>query len=77
LPKEPSSLADFRPEDFEGGLAMPDGASFLLHDSGAEDPERFLVMGCRRGLSTMARSHRWHVDGTFSIVPKVRIIIFI
>lgn len=41
------------------------GESFLLNDSGSDDPLRFLVFGTTKGLHYLASNGNWAIDGTF------------
>ena len=43
----------------------------LLHDSGSEDPEHFLIFGTTQLLDGLARAELWLADGTFKTVPSI------
>ena len=44
------------------------GDNFLLHDSGANDPDRFLIFGTERNLDMLADSSDWSTDGTLLLI---------
>ncbi len=47
------------------------GENFLLHDSGADDPDRFFIFGTDENLNILARNGNWFADGTFKIAPHL------
>ena len=51
----------FKPTDF--------GKTFLQHDSGHEDPNRFLVFSTPSLLTLLAAALTFFCDGTFKISP--------
>jgi hypothetical protein len=48
-----------------------DGSSFLLDDTGADDPERILVFGTEANLQYMRKRPEWFIDGTFDVAPLI------
>ena len=56
---------DFPPEhEF-----FDDGSRFLLHDSGPNDPQRFIILGSERALETIGNGLHFFSDGTFKGIP--------
>jgi hypothetical protein len=49
-----------------GDLNVP----FLLHDDGADNPDRMIIFGTTNSLGGMSRSAKLHADGTFKVAPK-------
>ncbi|XP_072177746.1 uncharacterized protein [Diadema setosum] len=47
------------------------GERFLLHDSGREDPHRFIIFATDRNLRLLDNSANWFADGTFQVVPSI------
>uniref|UniRef100_A0A914V3P4 MULE transposase domain-containing protein n=1 Tax=Plectus sambesii TaxID=2011161 RepID=A0A914V3P4_9BILA len=43
--------------------------NFLLHDSGASDPNRILIFGTTSSVASLSRSRKIHADGTFKVTP--------
>ena len=67
----PDNLASLAiPDDVQVRVG-PGGVNeqFLLHDSGADDPTRWLVWGTHRSLDFMAGAVDWYADGTFDLAP--------
>lgn len=65
----PTSLADLEiPEPFK---LTQKGEMFLLHDSGGQDSERFLVYATQENLNLLAECKHWLADGTFKCVPSI------
>lgn len=46
------------------------GEPFLLHDSGKNDPNRFLLFGAKETIKYLKRIKLLAMDGTFHIAPK-------
>lgn len=69
----PANLADIAIPDAVKYRKGPGGEDerFLLHDSGAADPTRFLIFGTHRGLDFMQSAEDWYLDGTFRISPTI------
>ena len=69
----PSSLQDIViPEEIQYRNG-PGGHQelFLLHDSGPDDPKRFLVFGTQRGVQFMEGASDFYCDGTFKMSPPL------
>lgn len=67
-PLNPQSLVDLQ-------ISPPythtlNGSRFLQHDSGVDDPERFLVFFTDRSLERLCISRIMICDGTFKVVPN-------
>lgn len=45
--------------------------NLILHDSGSEDPDRFLILGKQELLNTLENADLWLGDGTFSVCPSM------
>ena len=43
----------------------------MLYDSGADDENRMIIMGCNELLDALGRSDFWLCDGTFKVVPTI------
>lgn len=61
-----ASLAEIR---FEEEQLMLDGESILVHDSGYDDPQRFLIFGASSAMNLYRQADLIQADGTFKIVP--------
>ena len=48
---------------------LPDGTPFLLHDSGENDPQRFIIMGSVTALEKFGTESHFFSDGMFGQVP--------
>ena len=48
---------------------FPDGSRFLLHDSGENDPQRFIIMGSPAALQKFGSEAHFFSDGMFRQVP--------
>lgn len=46
------------------------GQAFLQHDSGTDDPERFIIFYVPRALEILCNSRIFFGDGTFKTVPS-------
>jgi len=78
-PPKPSKLCDIELPEFlkhaisrrraEDGTEM-DGETFLLHDSGVNDEDRFFMFGTEANVSNLEMSEIY-ADGTFSIAPNL------
>jgi hypothetical protein len=67
--KIPHSLEEIIiPENLKYSLA---GSMFLLHDSGAADPGRFLMFSTEMDCSRLANCSTWMADGTFRSAPSM------
>ena len=44
-----------------------DGKDFLLHDSGMNDPNRFIVLATEDNLKLLHKREMWFGDGTFKV----------
>lgn len=65
----PRTLAELTiPENYTLTL---DNEQFLMHDSGKDDEDRFLIFSTQKNLQLLAQSKRWYSDGTFKTVPEV------
>jgi len=65
----PTSIKDLIiPDQYK---CLSDGSQFILHDSGVDDDERFIVLGSMTGLRALSMSTRWHADGTFKTTPLI------
>jgi hypothetical protein len=63
LPAIPETLKDLQiPAKF---AEFQDGTNFIIHDSGDQDPERFIIFGTDEGLQKLQNSDEWYVDGNF------------
>ena len=49
----------------------PRFVDMILYDSGAEDEDRILILGCPELLDGLARAKLWLADGTFAVVPSI------
>ena len=68
-PVQPTSLAQLAiPAEYQHTAK---GEQFLLYDSGATDPQRFLIFGTQRNLEMLQASHYWMADGTFKTAPSL------
>ena len=68
-PVQPISLAQLAlPAEYQQTVK---GEQFLLYDSGATDPQRFLIFGTQRNLKMLQASHYWMADGTFKTAPSL------
>ena len=68
-PVDPSALSDFK--DIEDRYKTTDlGEMFLQHDSGHEDPNRFLVFSTAPLLTLLAAALTFFCDGTLKIAPQ-------
>ena len=47
------------------------GDNFLLHDSGANDPDRYLIFGTEHNLEMLADKSGWLTDETFKVAPHL------
>ena len=47
------------------------GDNFLLHDSGADDPQRFFIFGTAANIDILKANLHWFSDGTFKIAPRL------
>ena len=50
-------------------VSFPDGSRFLLHDSGENDRQRFIIMGSDRALEVLGMALHFFSDGMFRLVP--------
>ena len=48
---------------------FPDGSRFLLHDSGENDPQRFIIMGSPAALQKFGSEAHFFSDGMFRHTP--------
>uniref|UniRef100_H3A0L5 MULE transposase domain-containing protein n=1 Tax=Latimeria chalumnae TaxID=7897 RepID=H3A0L5_LATCH len=46
-----------------------DGRPFLLHESGPDDENRFLMFSTRENIECLRQHTNWFSDGTFHVVP--------
>lgn len=44
---------------------------FVLHDSGAEDPDRIIILASNTDIARVARCSTWLADGTFRSAPEM------
>ena len=72
-----AGINPLKPPETINGWEVPDEFAFfedgtrcLLHDSGAEDPERFLIFGSTDALEQLGVAVNYFSDGTFKEVPK-------
>ena len=78
-PLKPMALSDIELPEFlkhaisrkkaEDGTEM-EGETFLLHDSGVDDPDRFFMFGTEANVRQLEMSELY-ADGTFSISPDL------
>ena len=47
------------------------GENFLLHDSGEDDPGRFLIFGTQGNHDMLQNNRHWFADGTFKVAPQL------
>ena len=76
-PKEPASLSDLK---LEGDWTTTGGADpkpFLIHDSGPDATNRVLVFASQDGLRLLARTSQWHMDGNYSMSPKISMQVYV
>ena len=65
----PASLADIEiPEELQ---KTKTGETFLLHDTGPNDPARIIVFGSPPQLDALRHSQHWYADGTFKVCPTL------
>lgn len=50
---------------------LANGEDFLLHDSGRDDRNRFLIFGTNRWTDLLRESTHLFMDGTFKVVPEI------
>lgn len=70
-PQEPKNLSEIQlPEFLIFTLEKDDSTNknFLLHDSGADDPNRFFIFSTKENLKLLENNNLF-ADGTFSIAP--------
>jgi len=67
MPKKPTSLHDLTLDD--EWTTSSDGDRFLIYDNGVDSSDRMLVFGTDDGLSHLASSESWFMDGTFNVAP--------
>ncbi|XP_042148461.1 uncharacterized protein LOC121837088 [Ixodes scapularis] len=48
-----------------------DGSRFLLHDSGVQDQDRFLIFCSPQMVDVLRTSKKWFADGTFKVAPEL------
>lgn len=46
-------------------------ANWIIHDSGADDPERIILIGHKTLLDLLVVNDFWLADGTFKVVPEI------
>jgi hypothetical protein len=69
FPKNPKSLEELF-IDANSSFSLTElGQRFLLKDIKHETGQRMLIFASKHGLRTLARSKRWHADGTFNSSP--------
>ena len=51
--------------------ATADGRRFLLHDSGLDNEERFIMFGTNNNLDILREHRDWYADDTFKVAPRV------
>ena len=70
-PNEPATLSEInvQPPWTTTGGAHP--VMFLLHDSGANDPQRMLIFAVGECLQLLATSPEWFMDGNFKLAPSM------
>ena len=44
---------------------------FVMHDSGPDDPDRFLIFATQENLTSSVQYRDWFADGTFKIAPHL------
>ena len=71
LPKEPDSLPELTITEEWATTSGEHPRRFLLHDSGPDSHPRVIVFATNEGLRTLAAAHTWHMDGTFSMCPRI------
>ena len=47
------------------------GEKFLLHDSGADDPNRFFIFGTDDNIRLLQENRHWFADGIFKVSPHL------
>ena len=65
---DPESLED---QEIPDHLSVVDRRRFLLHDSGSDDEERFIMFGTDNNLDIIQEQRNWYADGTFKEAPRV------
>lgn len=67
----PRSLAEvYIPERFQHTRTDPP-REFILKDTGADDPERIIILGSAIELNRLSRCSTWLADGTFRTSPEI------
>ena len=74
---EPATLAEInvQPPWTTAGEAHP--VMFLLHDSGANDPQRMLIFAMGECLQLLATSPEWFMEGNFKIAPSMFLQLYV
>ena len=71
LPKNPTSLTEIDGIYVHQTFSVSDGSSFLLFDSGPNDPYRFMLFGNHSHLQRVGMCEIFHIDGTFWSAPRL------
>ena len=65
----PATLREINvPEELRRTLR---GDVFLMHDSGRDDPDRFLIFATQGNINNLVQYREWFTDGTFKIAPHL------
>ena len=65
----PTTLREINvPEELRRTLR---GYVFLMHDSGPDDPDRFLIFAIQENLNNLVQYREWFADDTFKIAPHL------
>ena len=65
----PATLREINvPEELRRTLR---GDVFLMHDSGPDDPDRFLIFATQENLNNLVQYREWFANDTFKIAPHL------
>lgn len=68
-PNPPKSLADLDFDNYAEELRTRNGRSFVVRDSGRQDPKRVVIFALLQAIAILATATRIFVDGTFWVAP--------
>jgi len=69
MPSTPKALKDLRIPECYTKIGLME--KFLLHDSGVDKEDRFLIFSTEKNLKTLQNCSSWYCDGTFSVAPLI------
>ncbi|CAI6353304.1 unnamed protein product [Macrosiphum euphorbiae] len=67
---DPSKPASRKELVIEGDWCLYGEKRFLLNDNGPDANERVLIFATDSGLSLLASSNTWFIDGNFGLAPE-------